>query len=349
MKAFEYAVPKSTQQAVGLLSQNWGDAELLAGGTDLLALMKDDVVAPKRLVNVKSIAGLDGISYNARTGLRVGALVRIADFADNADVRKYYPTLARVADDAASPQIRNQATMGGNLCQRPRCWYFRNGFGLLARDPKTGKSLVTDGDNRYHAILGNDGPAYFVSPSSIAPALIAAGAKVRIVGPNGPREVALSNFFVIPKSEGEREHDLRPNEMVAEIIVPALTAVPVHIENTISNRSTTTQTRELYGHYEVRQKAEFDWPLATASVALAMVGENVLGASIVLGHVAPVPWLLRKESILPLLGQPITEKTADATAKSALANARSLGKNAYKIRLAHVAVKRAILQAAKSA
>src|SRR5512147_1652493 len=168
MRAFEYATPKSTQQAVGLLGSNWGDVELLAGGTDLLALMKDDVLTPKRLVNVKSIAGLDAISFNPRSGLRIGALARIADFADNADVRKHYPTLAVVADDAASPQIRNLATMGGNLCQRPRCWYFRNGFGLLAQ--QNGKSLVTDGDNRYHAILGNQGAAKFVTPSTIAPA-----------------------------------------------------------------------------------------------------------------------------------------------------------------------------------
>ena len=161
MRAFEYVTPKSKEQAVGLLSQNWGDTELLAGGTDLLALMKDDVVAPKRLVNVKSIAGLDAIGYNARTGLRIGALVRIADFADNADVRRYYPTLATAADDAASPQIRHMATMAGNLCQRPRCWYFRNGFGLLPRDHDNGKSLVLEGDNRYHAIFGNDGQGKF--------------------------------------------------------------------------------------------------------------------------------------------------------------------------------------------
>jgi xanthine dehydrogenase YagS FAD-binding subunit len=348
MKAFEYAMPKSKEQAVGLLGQSWGDAELLAGGTDLLALMKDEVVTPKRLVNLKSIAGLDGISYSARTGLRIGALVRIADFADHADVRKYYPTLARVADDAASPQIRNQATMGGNLCQRPRCWYFRNGHGLLAKDPQTGKSLVIEGDNRYHAILGNEGPAYFVSPSSIAPALIAAGAKVRIFGANGARELPLEKFYVIPKSENQREHDLRPNEIVTEIVVPAPMAIPALINNRITNHSTKTESRVLYGHYEVRQKAEFDWPLATASVALVVVGRNVIGARIVLGHVAPIPWVCPPQVAATLLGQPINETTSDAAGVvAAEKDGKSLGKNAYKIRLARVAVKRAILQAAK--
>ncbi|MBZ5513164.1 MAG: FAD binding domain-containing protein [Acidobacteriia bacterium] len=342
MKAFEYATPKSKEQAVGLLAPNWGQSELLAGGTDLLALMKDDVVTPKRLVNVKSIAGLDGVSYHARTGLRIGALVRIADFADNADVRKNYPILARVADDAASPQIRNQATMGGNLCQRPRCWYFRNGFGLLAQ--QSGKSLVLEGDNRYHAILGNDGPAYFVSPSSIAPALIAAGARIRIFGPNGQRELPLEKFYVIPKSENEREHDLRPNEMVTEIMVP-----PPPVTVTVTDPATKLNPHYggNYGHYEVRQKAAFDWPLATASVALIMPGGGqVRGSRIVLGHVAPVPWR-SKEAEEAILNRPINETTADAAGKAAVANARSLGKNAYKIHLAHVAVKRAILQAAK--
>ncbi len=345
MNGFEYAAPKSKEQAVGLLGSDWGHSEVLAGGSDLLALMKDDVVSPKRLVNVKSIAGLDGVSYNARTGLRIGALVRIADFADNADVRKNYPTLARVADDAASPQIRNTATMAGNLCQRPRCWYFRNGFGLLAQ--QNGKSLVLGGDNRYHAILGNDGPAYFVAPSSLAPALIAAGARIKIFGPNGERELPLEKFYVIPKSEDQREHDLRPNEIVTEIVVPPPTTVPVSIEYAGTNRSTASEGRVLYGHYEVRQKAEFDWPLATASVALLMAGKNVLGARIVMGHVAPVPWVCPPQVAGTLKGQ-FSDQAADAAGKAAVANAKSLGKNAYKIRLAHVAVKRAILQAVKN-
>ena len=327
MRAFEYAAPKTKEQAVGLLASNWGQAELLAGGTDLLALMKDDVVSPRRLVNVKQIEGMDGISYNARGGLRIGGLVRIADFADNADVRKNYATLARAADDAASPQIRNTATMAGNLCQRPRCWYFRNGFGLLAQ--QNGKSLVTNGDNRYHAIFGNDGPAYFVSPSSIAPALIAAGARVHIFGPNGAREVPLEKFFVIPKSENEREHDLRPNEMISEIVVPPPAG------------ARTAQ-------YEVRQKAEFDWPLASASVALAMDGSRVKNTMVVLGHVAPVPWV-SNEARQAFVGQPLNEQTIEAAAAAAVKPAKALSKNAYKIRLAQVAVKRALLQAMKNA
>ena len=154
-----------------------------------------------------------------KVALRIWALwSRSTESPARTQIQHQHPMLASAAGDAASPQIRNVATIGGNLCQRPRCWYFRAGHGLLAQ--KDGKSLVLQGDNRYHAILGNDGPAYFVSPSTIAPVLIAYNAKVRIVGPRGPREIPLEKFFVIPKTEQEREHDLKPDEFISHVIVP---------------------------------------------------------------------------------------------------------------------------------
>jgi xanthine dehydrogenase YagS FAD-binding subunit len=327
VKPFEYATPKSYQQAVALLSSQWGQTEILAGGTDLLALMKDDVVSPKRLVNIKGITGIDGITFDASNGLRIGALARLQDIADHAEVRRRYPVLATALDDAASPQIRNMATIGGNLCQRPRCWYFRNGFGLLPTDPKSKKSMVLEGDNRYHAILGNEGPAYFVSPSSIAPVLIAMQAFVRLLGPKTLRELPLGKFFITPE-EDEREHHLLPNEIVLEVVVPP------------------TPSDGRFGNYEVRQKAQFDWPLATAAVALQMSGKTVRAARIVLGHVAPVPWL-SLDAAQVLVGKEVNEQTADAAGQAAVSKAKSLGRNGYKIQLARVAVKRAILAAAK--
>jgi xanthine dehydrogenase YagS FAD-binding subunit len=324
MRQFEYTAPQSTQQAVGLLGQNWAQAQVLAGGTDLLALMKDDIEPPKRVVNIKHIPGLAGIQYNATGGLKIGALTKLAEAADNADVRRHYPMLAYAFDEAASPQIRYMATVGGNVCQRPRCWYFRNGFGLLAM--KDGKSLVTDGDNRYHAIIGNDGPAKFVTPSTIAPALIAYGAKVRIVGSGGQREVDLAKFFRAPQSENEREHDLKTNEIVTEIIVPP------------ANGAKSAQ-------YEVRQKQAFDWPLSLASVALWMDGNTVKQATIVLGAAAPVPWI-SQEAAKALVGKSLNEQTADAAGQAAVSIAQPLSRNAYKVQLTRVAVKRAILQAA---
>jgi xanthine dehydrogenase YagS FAD-binding subunit len=325
MRPFEYATPKTKEQAVGLLSANWDDAQVLAGGTDLLALMKDDVIHPKRLVNLKTVTGMNGISVN-RSGLTMGALARLQQIADSADVRRRYPAIAEAADEAASPQIRNMATLGGNLCQRPRCWYFRNGFGLLGI--VDGKPYVLAGDNRYHSILGNEGPAYFVSPSSVAPVLIAYGAKARIFGPKGMREIALGDFYRIPRSENEREHALEPNEIVTEIMVPPPSA---------GFRA---------GYYEVRQKTAFDWPLATAAIGLELDGETVRSARVVLGQVAPKPWV-SAEAAQALAGKRIDEQVADAAGQAAVRGAKGLGRNDYKIQLARVAVKRAILKAAK--
>src|SRR5499425_288023 len=156
MQPFEYANPTSVKDAVGMLGSQWGEVEILAGGTDLISMMKEYLVTPKRLVNVKNIKELGGI-HNSKAGLRIGATVTFDELAENAEIHKTFPALSEAARGVASPQIRNMGTAGGDLCQRPRCWYFRGGHGLLAM--KDGKSLVPDGENRYHAILGNEGPA----------------------------------------------------------------------------------------------------------------------------------------------------------------------------------------------
>ena len=194
---------------------------------------------------------------------------------------------------------------------------------------ESGKELVALGENRYHAILGNDGPAKFVSPSTLVPILIAYGAKIRLEGPKGKRELPLENFFVIPKAESDREHDLRPNEIVTEIVVPPASDVKA-------------------AHYEVRQKEAFDWPLAVAAVAFKMQGSNVGSARVVLGYVAPVPWP-SAEAEKAIAGQPLTKETAQRAADAALAKASPLSHNAYKVKLAKVAVSRAILKAAGGA
>jgi xanthine dehydrogenase YagS FAD-binding subunit len=327
MRAFEYASPTSTKQALSLLGTASGGAVVFAGGTDLLALMKDDIVHPKRLVNIKEIRELRGIASSS-LGLRVGALTTLADLADNINIVKDYPALADALNEAASPQIRNMATLGGNLCQRPRCWYFRSGLGLLPKD-KSGKDLVATGENRYHAILGNDGPAKFVSPSSIAPALIAYGAKIRLIGPNGKRELPLDKFFVIPKMEDQGEHDLKHDEIVTEVVLPPATSLKA-------------------AHYEIRQKDTFDWPLATAAVVFQMRGSTVQSAHVVMGYVAPTPWP-SEEAAQVITGKSISEETAKAAANAAVQTAKPLSQNAYKVQLARVAVKRAILKAGGAA
>ena len=319
MQAFEYASPATLQEAIALLGPKWGDAAVLAGGTDLLSLMKDYVDTPKRVVNIKGIKELGGIS-KAATGLRIGALVTFDEMLASADL-KPYPAILAAVRGVSSPQIRNLGTVGGDLCQRPRCWYFRGGFGLLARHE--GKNLVEEGDNRYHAIFGN-GPARFVSASSLGPPLIALGARITVAGPAGNRTIAAEKFFVSPKSDSDREIAIKPNEIVTEVIVPA------------AGRNAT---------YEVRQKEALDWPLATASVALRMKGSSVASARIVLGHVAPTPWVAAGAEKF-LAGKSLTQDVAEEAGKAAAADAKPLSGNAYKVQLAKVAVKRALMAAA---
>jgi len=322
MQAFEYANPTTVQEATALLSPQWGQADVLAGGTDLLSLMKENLHSPKRLVNIKNIKELDGIQ-KTDAGLRIGALVTMEELAKNADVKASYKSLSDAAAYIPSPQIRHMGTVGGDLCQRPRCWYYRQGMGLLGM--KDGKSLVQNGENRYHAIFGS-GPAYFVSASSLGPALVALGAKVKLVSASGNREVPVANFFVVPQNENQREIALKPNEILTEIIVPKTSA-----------RNVT---------YEIRQKEALDWPMVTASVALQMRGNAVSSAKVVLGHVAPKPHeatAAEKE----LAGKSLSAETAEAAAKAAVADASPLSQNAYKVTLARVAVRRALLEAAK--
>ncbi len=323
MQAFEYANPATLAEALALLAPRWGQTDVLAGGTDLLSLMKDYLHTPRRVVNIKNIKELGGIQKTAE-GLRIGALVTVDELATSPDVRGEYRAIADAAGGIPSPQIRHMGTAGGDLCQRPRCWYYRQGFGLLAR--KDGKSLVPDGENKYHAIFGG-GPAYFVSASSLGPPLAALGAKVKLVSAKGSREVPVAKFFIAPKDENTREIALRPDEILTEIIVPA------------GGMKTAT--------YEVRQKIALDWPLAVASVALKMNGTTVSAAKIVMGHVAPTPWEAPAAE-KALVGKTITAATAEAAGKAAVAGAQPLSQNAYKVQLAKTAVKRALLEAVKT-
>ncbi len=322
MQAFEYAAPSTKDQAAALLGSRWEDAAVFAGGTDLISSMKDNLQASRRLVDIKGIRELSGIEVNSN-GLRLGALVTLEELRAHTGIVKEYPGIAQAASGVTSPQMRSRGTVGGDLCQRPRCWYYRAGYGLLAKD-KDGKSLVPNGENRYHAIFGNGGPAYFVNPSSLAPILMALGAKVRLYSSSGSREVALEKFFVIPKNDNDRENVLKPNEILTEIVVPP------------GAQQTAT--------YEVRQKEALDWPLVAASVALRMKNGKVDSARVVLGHVAPVPWR-STEAEKAIDGKPVNAETALEAGKAAVHPAHPLSQNGYKVQLARVAVKRALLRA----
>ena len=318
MKAFEYSNPTSLKDALAALGASFDDAQVLAGGTDLISSMKDLVASPKRVVNIKSIAELGGIAKGSG-GVRIGATVTLDELSANALIRTEFPALREAALGITSPQIRNMGTLGGDLCQRPRCWYFRNGFGLLAM--KDGRSLVPEGQNRYHGIFGG-GPAYFVSASSFGPALVALNAKIHLASAAGTRAVDAAQFFVAPRADGQREIDLKPGEILTHVMLPA--------------------ARGKNATYEVRQREAVDWPLAAASVALTMEGAKIKAARVVLGHVAATPWVAEKAGAA-LAGKTLGEAAAVGAGEAAAEGAQPLSQNAYKVQLVKVAVKRALL------
>ena len=323
MKSFEYAAPKTLKEALGLLNANWGRTEILAGGTDLVTSLKQRVTQPDRVVSLKNIAALKGIHADKNT-VRIGAMTTLAELSADKGIQKLFPALVTAMQNIGSAQILSAGTVGGDLCQRPRCWYFRNGFGLLGRQGDT--SLVIDGDNRYHAIFGNRGPAKFVNPASLAPALIALGASVTVVGADEkPRAVAAANFFRTPQNETERETVLKPDEILTEVILPV---------KELKNAT-----------YEIRHRHGFDWPYVAATVAMHLRAGKASDVTVVLGHVAPVPWSATAAAKV-LEGVPVNEALAIRAGEAAAEGATPLSGNAYKIQMVKAAVKRAVLAAA---
>src|SRR6516164_1806533 len=249
MNAFDFAAPTSVEDAVKLLGGQ--NSEALSGGTDLLGRMKDYVSSPQRVVYLKDVKALCGISGDPGSGLTIGAGTLLSEIVASKAIRESYPALWQSTSEVGTPQIRNMATVGGNLLQRPRCWYFRAGNGLLAL--KDGKSLVRAGDNRYHAIFMTDGDALFVNPSSLAAPLIALGATATVTGPRGDRTVPVESLYQVPKTDKDSELTVAPGELLVKVMIP-----PAKGKNAA---------------YEVRQKQAHDWPLVLSSVNLAMDGD----------------------------------------------------------------------------
>lgn len=324
MKSFEYAQPTSEAELLRLLSPEGGRTELLGGGTDLMGLMKSFVVRADRVVNLCDVREMLGIEVDRAVGeVRIGASVRLDDLLRDERLEGL-TAVKQVIRNLGSMQAQCQSTLGGELLQRPRCWYFRSGHGLLADRGR----LVERGDNRYHAILGNSGPAKFVSASRLAPGLIALGARARIVGPGKDDEqvIPLAELYHSPREEGERENTLLPGQVLSHVIVRLDETVFSHV-------------------YEVRQSVGPDQPLAAAGAALRMVGSVVKEAHLTLGQVAPVPWVADAAAKL-LIGQMVSRPLAERVGRTAVFGARPLSHNHYKVDLAAVAAKRAILAAA---
>lgn len=323
MISFEYASPHSEAEAVELLNSHGGNTAVLAGGTDLYNLLKADVIAPRRVVDIKNVSSMRGTT-DVADGLLVGALTTLDELLAHPQLRAYR-SLVQVAEAVHSIQVQAMGTIGGDLCHLPNCWYYRNGYGLLGQ--QDGRSLVADGQNQFHAILGNRGPAMFVSASRFAPALIAWGAKARIVGP-APDQVALvplEYFFVSPKNDHQGVTVLQPGQLLTHIWLP-------HAEETLS------------ASYEVLQLEGLDWPLASAAVCVESSAGVVRDARVVLGHVAPTPWIAA-DAAESLVGREITEDVAQFAGDAAVARATPLSENSYKVQIARTAVKRALLRA----
>jgi xanthine dehydrogenase YagS FAD-binding subunit len=336
MKSFIYHRPATLEIALPLLSDKWGPTELLAGGTDLLDRTKDYVSEPDVVV---SLTGLDGafreikvvVPPDGPLGITIGAGVKLTDIAESKHLAGY-PALTAAAGQVAGPQIRNMATLGGNLCQRNRCWYFRDEHvHCLLKGGR--KCYALEGDNQYHAIFTQGHPCVIVNPSTLAVPLIALGAVAEVVGPKGKRELPVEKLYQAPIKETQREHVLAPNEVLTTVQFGGGGADPLAAYRNAS--------------YEVRQKETSDWPLVQAAVAFHVErgGDAAKGVRVVLGHVAPTP-LVSEAAAKALEGKPVTEATATAAGEAACEGARPLSHNEYKVQQLKVAVKRAVLLAA---
>jgi xanthine dehydrogenase YagS FAD-binding subunit len=326
MKAFEYVTAQTLDGALAALSEKPGQTRVKAGGIDLLDEMKERLVSPERIVHIRGIGELQGMSEGPDGSLRVGALVTLAEIGSS-DLMKKYPAVAGAANDAASPAIRNVATLGGNLCQRPRCWYYRGAnFPCLKKGGDT--CFAIDGVNRYHAVLEWES-CPIVHPSNLAPALMAHDGVVLVKGPKSERNVPLDDFFVLPEDRMDRETVLEPGELV----------IGVRLANSAGSRS---------AYRELREKQSFDWALVSCAARVELDGNRVKDCRVILGAVAPVP-LRSRAAEQVLKGQPLTPETATAAAAAAFANAKPLSQNAFKVDLGRVLVRDVLLELAKGA
>jgi len=318
MKPFAYARPRAVTEALELAR---GGATVMAGGTDLLGLMKDGIAAPDRIVDIRDLEPLRGWTRPKGKGLRIGALVSLAELETSAGLLKLLPIVGEALRPAATLQLRTMGTVGGNLLQRNRCWYFRDeAYPCWLKGGV--RCFAIDGDNRLHAIVGAE-ECVAVAPSDLAPALIAYDASVALTGSRGSRTMPLSDLFVTPHGRVRREHAIAPDELIVEVRVP---------ENALSRRGAFEKAME--------RKA---WSFALVSVAVSakLIGGVVRDARIVLGGVAPVPWRARDAEKL-LEGRALDEAACQAAADAALERAEPLKDNGYKVPLARELVRRTL-------
>ena len=309
LSAFAYVKTRSLEDALQHLRTE--GAHVSAGGSDLLGCLRDEVFECSKMVSISGLDQLKGITELRDGGLRIGALTPIADVASDPVIAERYLALSQAASQVASPQLRNQGTIGGNICQRPRCWYFRGEFNCLRKGGNTCYAIA--GESQYHAILGGE-RCYIVHPSDTAPALLALDAKVTAAGPNGTRTVPMDEFFLLPGTDVTREAAIEPDEIVTEVVLPA----------------PPTGLRSSYR--KVRARRSWDFALAGVALALQMDGGRVTGGRVVLSGAAPVPWRSREVEEV-IMGNRLDAATCVRAAAAAMQDAVPLRRNGYKIPL----------------
>jgi len=311
MKNFEYAIPESIEKAIKYLDTS--KATIKGAGIDLLDMMKEGLESPGRLVNVRDLEELRFLKEDANGTFLIGPSQTLTEVAENPIVNKSYRALAQAAGGVASVQIRNSATIGGNLCQRPRCWYFRSiDFHCSRKGGDT--CFALDGENQYHAIFDNSDGCAIVHPSASAVALMALNAKLIITDGKKEKEVPIEEFFISPGTDIERENIIGQNEMIVAIVIPE-------------------EMKDYLSHYiKQKEKQSLDWPLVDVAVALRMEGDLCQDARIVLGSSAPVPFR-SKNAESELNNKTVTKSTAMKAAEAAISNAEPLSQNDYKVPL----------------
>lgn len=319
MKKFQIAEPKSLEHVTSLSPEDRTYC-LMAGGTDLMGEIKDGIIEPEIVIDLTSISGLSHIKKD-RSGVRIGALTSLAELAENAVIQNEYPALHQAALSVATPQLRNVGTVGGNLCQRPRCWYYRDAQ-VKCRKKGGSRCFASNGRNKYHAILGGR-ICHIVHPSDLAPALIALNARITISAPKRDKTIPLADFFTLPSVNVRKENILAPNEVVKEIILPP------------------AKSGEKSTYSKLKERGVWDFALVSAAVKGIVSGGIYSDIKIVLGGVAPIPWRLERAESL-IRGRKVRINSVKQAARQALADAQPLKENGYKKELVEAVLSRAV-------
>lgn len=327
MRPFEFVEPTSLEEVIHLLAAGQAQARLIAGGSDLLGELKDDVVAYERLVSLAAVEELRQIRVEG-TGLRLGALVTVAQLEYEPHLDGAYRILAEAARSVATPEIRHQGTLGGNLCQRPRCFYYRHALTPCLKKGGTDCPAVDSPYQAYLAVMGGHG-CHSVHASDLAPPLLALGAQASIAGPSGVRVLPLEQFFIGPEQDVRCENVLAADEVLTAVTLPA-------------GPSGWSGT-----YLKTRERTAGDFPLVSVAVGFALNAGRIRQARLVLGGVAPVPWRSPAGEAL-LEGQQPSPALATRAAAAALEKAQPLSHNAFKVEIGRATIARAIMAVAAS-